>query len=529
MFPASGRGFRVALVVVLVILGILVTSVAAGAVVLSKYTERAQLQTLEYVGELTAEKVRHFAHSGQHTLESTVDQIEAADHGTPDVFTQVGRTLYSQLSQTPELQSITIAWRDGSYYKVSRIPDSTKYSVTHHWGDEGTVAYHATYNQFWSLVSSKRFVSSYDVLDEEWYRIASYHTPVVWQEPEISTDLESTVVVASQAARDDLRNILAVVSVEVDTSQLSEALDEVPYGEGAEAYVVANGGAIVATQTDSSYDLDQWIADNSAVACTSDLGITIADTALESGETRATISPAGVVLDVGVDESTGLPWQIHIEASHKAVSDGLDSVQKTLVWLAIGTVVAGSVAGLLLWFMRGPLVRLQNAASTDPLTGLPNRRKLDELAKPMLALAHTRGAVVAGGVLDLDNFKLLNDECGHDSGDAALVAVGKALQEGTRATDVVARLGGDEFAFLLAVDSPEQAVASAQRLRERLVESMHRDVPGSSMVGVTIGLSVDTAGTDSVEDLLLAADEILVAGKAQCKGCVHGPVAPAVS
>jgi len=154
----------------------------------------------------------------------------------------------------------------------------------------------------------------------------------------------------------------------------------------------------------------------------------------------------------------------------------------------------------------------ESRAATDALTGLPNRRALDETLKRMVAQALRREAPLAVVSIDLDHFKDVNDRFGHDKGDAVLAAVGAALSANTRASDVVGRWGGEEF-LVLAPDTPlPGALALAETLRAAVarIAVVGVDLPVSASMGVAI--CPDDAAS---QDLLLRqADRGLYAAKA---------------
>jgi diguanylate cyclase (GGDEF)-like protein len=104
-------------------------------------------------------------------------------------------------------------------------------------------------------------------------------------------------------------------------------------------------------------------------------------------------------------------------------------------------------------------------AHTDHLTGLANRRRFDNQLKAALESDDTRTALI---LIDIDNFKSINDQYGHLMGDRALEAVGGALTRGARKTDLVARIGGDEFAMLAEVAEPQDLDRVTARVRENL-------------------------------------------------------------
>ena len=143
-------------------------------------------------------------------------------------------------------------------------------------------------------------------------------------------------------------------------------------------------------------------------------------------------------------------------------------------------------------------------ARSDPLTGLANRRALDELFERPTS----ERLVLAIG--DLDNFKQINDCHGHLAGDSCLAAVAAALTNSARAGDRVFRWAGDEFAILLPGATPEVAVAALERLEAGLGATVRE--PGGNPVSITFGWAYGEAGTD-LRDLIAQADENLIARK----------------
>jgi diguanylate cyclase (GGDEF)-like protein len=150
----------------------------------------------------------------------------------------------------------------------------------------------------------------------------------------------------------------------------------------------------------------------------------------------------------------------------------------------------------------------QLQASTDSLTGLVNRRTLDNEVRELLAQGRT--FAVAFG--DLDHFKALNDRYGHDAGDRALRLFAKVLKDATRTGDVVARYGGEEFVVVLPDLSASEAVEAMQRVRARLTEAVAAsDAPAFT---VSFGVTDSSMGT-TVTDLVRSADAALLAAKSQ--------------
>jgi diguanylate cyclase (GGDEF)-like protein len=181
--------------------------------------------------------------------------------------------------------------------------------------------------------------------------------------------------------------------------------------------------------------------------------------------------------------------------------------------LLIGSTVAVSLRTLSREMQKLTL-RLRHEAVVDDLTGLLNRRGWRYTAPRELVRAARSGTPTALVMLDLDNFKELNDRRGHEEGDRVLRDTAERLRATLRAGDVVARLGGDEFVALLTNSSPEGALAAIERLRQA--------TPEQEAVSAGVALWDRAEGLD---ELLRRADLALYASKARGGGLTE--VAPA--
>jgi diguanylate cyclase (GGDEF)-like protein len=181
-----------------------------------------------------------------------------------------------------------------------------------------------------------------------------------------------------------------------------------------------------------------------------------------------------------------------------------------LVWNTAVRLGLYSVLGYLAATLRSSLERERVVSRTDFVTGAANRRAFEELLERELARSTRSGRPLSVVYLDLDRFKRVNDEMGHEAGDRLLRSVADALRRNCRTQDVVARLGGDEFAVLLT----EAGEEAARRCAPRMLAHLDR-VARENKWPVTASFGVVTAvpPVPTVEDLLAAADHLMYSAK----------------
>lgn len=156
----------------------------------------------------------------------------------------------------------------------------------------------------------------------------------------------------------------------------------------------------------------------------------------------------------------------------------------------------------------------QALAQRDVLTGLLNRRGMEYVLGPLFAHWADAARSFTLMMLDLDWFKEVNDAHGHDAGDEVLRIIAKRLQASVRPVDTVARLGGDEFVLILSGELTMEATSAlAQRVIDRVSETIVLPDGASAKVGASIGIASVGHGTDQIDTLLHAADLAMYASK----------------
>ncbi len=213
---------------------------------------------------------------------------------------------------------------------------------------------------------------------------------------------------------------------------------------------------------------------------------------------------------------SSLPYELNI-ASEAAIDIGLlaiMSIPLIYFWVIKPFVTARDEA----------LAQVSHLAHTDPLTNLPNRRMLARHFDKFMAgsMRHkVHGAVL---LMDLDGFKLLNDNYGHDAGDEVLVEIADRIMSITRMEDVAARLGGDEFIILISqLDSDEQTARDvAWRIADKLINLVNQPImfEGKALhVGASIGIRLIGLEELESETAIREADAAMYNAKQAGRGC----------
>jgi len=201
----------------------------------------------------------------------------------------------------------------------------------------------------------------------------------------------------------------------------------------------------------------------------------------------------------------------------QAVRAEQQAVLRTLLWLGVTIFGFGLAAGFVVArvirraedVLHAEREKAERAAHTDALTGLLNRRGFERAQQQWRRTAQP-GEVHALLLIDLDRFKPINDEAGHDAGDAALRRIAALMRDHVRPQDAVARLGGDEFAILLHRRDAAQAVAVAERLRDAIAGLGFEWGGRRFVLGASIGVAAFDAGHTADDDwsrVIKAADD----------------------
>jgi len=220
-------------------------------------------------------------------------------------------------------------------------------------------------------------------------------------------------------------------------------------------------------------------------------------------------------------EVAGTGWRIVVSDPPNELYGFLEGAGEWIAWLALAGL---TLAGLAVIFQfvrlqgrRAQLTTLNLAlaqlAAVDPLTGLRNRRVIEQYLSDSLSAARRHDLPLSLLVIDVDHFKTFNDKLGHQRGDAVLAHAARVLDGALRAEDAIGRWGGEEFLVVLPGTDEEGALSVTDRLRTALIAEQPEEARAHELrVTITIGLA--EWRHESIGELISRADDALYLGKA---------------
>lgn len=207
----------------------------------------------------------------------------------------------------------------------------------------------------------------------------------------------------------------------------------------------------------------------------------------------------------------------HLKQQQELADARLKALAKAARWQSL-TMVLGLLLLMLIaaigvrFFIQAR--RMQTLALTDPLTELPNRRHIEEAGQQMLRRSRTYRQTCSLLVMDIDHFKQINDNFGHEIGDKVLQRLAQVSQATLRIQDVMGRSGGEEFIVLLPATNLRQALVIAERLRQAIEQMDASDLGASLAVTTSIGAAQMHSPNETLNQLTTRADNALYAAKA---------------
>lgn len=516
---AGEPGLRLTVIAVLVMV-LLVSQlvlVVGGSVTAHREVERALEHSLDDV--LDASQA-HIERSTTAVLETVVTLdlvLEGHDGAEPELI----EVLVNELKRQDAVEAVSLTHPDGSHVRVSRGLSHLGFTalvVTVH--DDGSLA-SVVIDYDRDLRALRSSLSNLDPgpFVSRLFTAAAQSESPVWVDP-VEDPLTGAVEWwAAGAVRDENGDEVGVAAAMLSRSELTSGLRAASAGIDGDL-VLWSGESVVAAVRDG-----EPLVSGIGTSVSSSHVIAGTVQAQEAVDADAWTRAGDLVTVERPFSSATLDWSLYVSATETSLSRGYSSLATT-VTLVLGLLVPLTLAlAYLLAAMWKPLTMMREGSQRDALTGLSNRRHLEQRAHRLLRAAYLGGRDVALAVLDIDNFKRLNDTEGHLAGDDALETVGAVLASEVRATDLAVRWGGDEFVVMLLMGTGESPAEIVERIRSRMEEALHARFARVQDLGVTSGYAVSNAAGETFGELFARADAALVAGKAVTKGATYGPAA----
>ncbi len=351
----------------------------------------------------------------------------------------------------------------------------------------------------------QKTISPSDSHDAWYYSFKKQGEPLALDVDADETDNYTLTVFVNHRLNDSKGGFLGVVGVGLRMDRVSKTLLEYQRQYKRSVYLVDKKG-LIRMHADSSLVEKQSISDPGWFGAK-------AGAVLNSKEANASfeIERQGEPVLLSVRYIKELNWFLIVEQQENQVLGGI----RTAVYrnLAIGFLVTAFVILAVIGAINHYQGRLKVLATMDELTGVPNRRHFLELLDRELARCARFGQPVSLLVIDVDNFKAINDNHGHDAGDLALKLLSRALSECLRKMDFLGRIGGGEFGVFLPQTKLADAADVAERIRLAVLERHVSTSKGPLGLSVTIGVATARPGKVEREDLVRAADLALLEAK----------------
>jgi len=203
-------------------------------------------------------------------------------------------------------------------------------------------------------------------------------------------------------------------------------------------------------------------------------------------------------------------WNLVVRKNDRNID--ADLYNSLLINLLISLIITIAVLSISWLTLSGYQRRLEVMATTDKLTGLNNRQMFDPIYEQMFKYATRNNSDLSAVIIDIDDFKAVNDQHGHTFGDEVLIKVAELIKQSTRSSDVLCRWGGEEFVIIMPNCNNTEAMHFAQQLQQNFAQNPFTVAQYSIKIQLSIGLT-ERLDTDQSKQLIFRADQALLSAK----------------
>lgn len=519
------------------ILGLIALQLVTAAAVLSsgyRSSERAMLTlldaSLDSAADRSAERTIAFLDPAVRSNELAVELFERGELGASDLATLEAFFL-GQVAVNPEFGGVYWGGADGSFLFVRR--DTSRPGAAYLTRSiELNVLGQRVTTLVWRdrdhrmLASEQDRGDLYDPRTRLWYLAARSSSEPIWTDPYLFFSTNQPGITLANALRFE-GEMVGAIGVDINLAGLSTFLGSLDISDRGSAFIVSESGTIFATP-DSDF----------GSGLPGQGGVALGDGAARAGYSAFADGPpedgllrwdAEFDFDGSAHRASFVPFSVDasntwIIGAYAPEGDFVGELQdraRSDLMIAIGIALLLTSAGL--WVVErasAPVSALQDQADTDQLTGLANRRHLFEVATQAATQAAVLGKPFALAMIDVDDFKGINDRYGHAIGDEVLSALAGRFRQSLREGALLARYGGEEFAVVLPGTDLVGAFGIVDRLRATVADAPLRTSAGLVELTLSAGVAELSRSVPDLDSLLLEADRALYRAKDLGRNCV---------
>lgn len=475
--------------------------------------------------------LRHTQAFLRPAVRTTLNTVDLFNQDALKSKTNVENYFLSQLQINNEFAGMYYATTSGEFFYVSRnaekansvyrtkdmfYQDNQKFT-TLGWRDEALAP-----------VAPTEFIDdTYNPLERPWYIAALAARDLIWSAPYVFfTSKKIGITIAKPFYKNN--NIAGVIGIDIEISDLSNFLSTLNLGETGNALIMDQSGQFIAISgQQNEQKQDQFrlsFADTFQEKLAQQAGQTYLKNnnhsqaeqrfVFENTEYLATFIPFTL-------ENKEQAWVLVTYAEQNAFLRPIRLIERLNVFIAICILVVSVLIGLALTKrISAPVLSWHDQAISDQLTGLYNRRYLEMQGKRLYERAQTHDSdVLSLAIIDIDDFKLVNDKFGHAYGDEVLAQLATFMRLELRPQDYIFRYGGEEFIILFPKTRLENAIQILTRFQDKLRNETLLTSKGPLAIRLSVGVG-DTVGLGediTLDNFIALTDKALYDAKAQGK------------
>jgi len=435
------------------------------------------------------------------------------------------------LKNSSAISGITYGNNQGEFLYVARQPEGNDATyltkIINIQGDQKEQK-HVHRKPDYSIQSQNLFEDSYDPRTRPWYN-AFTEQKLLWTPPYIFYTSQNPGITVSIPSINPSDHLVGAFGVDIEISSLSSFLAHRQVSANSSSFIVTHNGSIAAhsnIETIKKFNDNGQLQLVNITELTENSRITTLWDRITSIDRKELLN--GVSLDFNADgkkylafaqsfpEDSEWPWIMAVMAPE---NDFIGTLRKSKRYHLLKALAYSIAITLFLFLLAArflkPIRKLLQHAHFDPLTDLFNRRAFFEITSKMLKHANEQKFPACIAMMDIDNFKSINDTHGHNVGDEILVAIAGRLRSALDEKDIIGRYGGEEFVVLLTDATADQGLKVCERLRGAISDTPIQSADAEIETTVSVGLApVPDKALDITQTLYLADQALLHAKKA---------------